>query len=600
MARRGRDERRRKRQADARRRHARRTTPPHSAPEGPGPGELFTNLASALADPDPIAFLALASTLAHTLDPRAEGPLDAEPLELEAGEFVEMLSHTPAPESAALLHAFSVLLPDEVTAAKARRGALRQIFPLPEWLTRLRETTVTSTSVLTDELGDAENINVSLRLVTGEEITVLVLVDHNLNSAAKDGFMIPGGLAGLRREFTAAAEGGPHVPVITEIDPADARARLESAIRIGAIMYPPLESESWPQARPLVKWAMRMLPTGGTGYDTAELAEPEQQALIEDFMTSPEAAHLTGTDDSEVVGNLLWFTGYTGGDPLRWSPVNVGYLMEGWFTRKVLAPKEYLLRLPVVLEAFVRYAHRVRGISQESTAATLQAVAAMTPGYVDLVNGGGGRPRWMDDAGPGLEGAIESGDMSALHAALDLPDTGPGSWRWLRAVEQVGSEGALNRLTPDPLPIEEFDWEGIDGDIRPRVEAILDLCDSTADAFFDVEYRTAFRRVLARTARADPAVFRRPGKDETAAAAVVWVVAAANERLRPIGDLTAKEVFTHLGVTGNVNARARPFLRAYGAGENQLIVQFALGSPEVLTSTSRARLIAIRDGSPRS
>lgn len=599
MARRGRDQRRRKRQADAKKRHPRRTTPPRSAPE-PGPGELFTNLASALADPDPMIFLALASTLAHTLDPRTQGPMDAEPLELEAGEFVEMFSHTPAPESAALLHAFSVLLPDELTAAKARRGALRQTWPLPEWLTRLRETTVTSTSVLTDELGDVENVNVSLRLATGEEITALVLVDHNLNSAAKDGFTIPGGLADLRREFTAAAEGGPHVPVITEIDPADARARLESAIRLGAMMYPPLESESWPQARPLVEWAIRLLPTGGTGYHTAELTEEEQQALTEDFMASPEAVALTEPHDSEVVSNLLWFaTGYTGGDPLRWSPINVGYLMDGWFTRKVLAPEEYLLRLPVVLEAFVRYAHRTRGISQESTTATLQTVAAMTPGYVDLVKGGGGRPWWMGDAGPGVEEAIESGDMSALHAALDLPDTGPGSWRWVRAVERVGSEGAFNRLTADPLPAEEFDWEGIDGDIHPRVEAILDLCDSIAEALFDVEYRTAFRRVLARTARTDPAVFRRRGKDETAAAAVVWVVAAANERLRPIGDLTAKEVFAHLGVTGNVNARARPFLRAYGAQESQLIVQFALGSPEVLTSTSRARLIAVRDAAPR-
>src|SRR5699024_6706627 len=119
-------------------RRVRRTTPLRPAPQEPGPGELFTNLASALSDPDPMSFLALASSLAHTLDPRAQGPMDAEPLGVNAEEFVEMFSNTPAPESAALLHAFSVLLPDELTAAKARRGALRQTFPLPEWLTRLR------------------------------------------------------------------------------------------------------------------------------------------------------------------------------------------------------------------------------------------------------------------------------------------------------------------------------------------------------------------------------------------------------------------------------------------------------------------------------
>lgn len=588
MVRKGKDRRRQKRQADAKRRRQRRAEQrsfdlPHD-PE-PGPDELFSKINSALADPDPIAFLALASTLAHTVDPRARSPLDPDPLEIDAEGFVDMLADIPARETAALLHAFSVLLPNELLAAKAQREARRQTFPLPEWLTRLRDTTVTSTSVLRDELGESENVNISIKLPAGEEQTIIVLVDHNLGSAAKDGFLVPGGFEVISQLFREAASGGPRIPEMVEIDPANARAQLTDAISLGATIFPPLESESWPQARPLVEWVLRLLPEGGVGYELKEWTEKEKNALSAQFLKSPEAVELSDPDDQEIVNNLLWFTTeYSGGDPLRWSPANVEILMGDWFTRRIIAPNTYLLRMPTVLEAFIRYAHRTRGISGDASAATLRAVAALTPAYVELVQGGA-RP----------EEANAQREIDALLGALDLPDDGPGSWRWMRAVEMVGSEGVLNRLTADPLPDEDFAWTEIAEDIRPRVREILSLCDSCAEEFFDYEYRTAFRRVLARTAQADPAMFRRSSKNETAAAAIVWIVAAANERLRPVGNLTAKEVFAHFGVSGSVAARARPFLRTYGADENQQTIGFALGSAEVLTSSTRARLIAVRD-----
>jgi len=489
-----------------------------------------------------------------------------------------------------------VLLPDELTARRAHQGAVRHRFPLPAWLTRLPETVVTSTSVLTDELGDAENINLSLRLAGGEEFTIIVLIDHNMNSVAKDGFLVPGGFADVKSVFEAAAEDGPHPMELIEIDPAEARARLEHALPLSLMTHPPLETDSWPQAMPLVEWAVRMLPTGGRGYDLREWSEEETAAIAAEFLASPEAAHLTMADDPELVKQLLWFTtGYSGGDPLRWSPMNTDILMGDWFPRKVIAPKEYLQRMPTVLEAFVRYSHRIRGITRASTEATLSRIAAMTPDYMASVTEGSGRPWWMDNAGPGLDAAIEDGDTSAMLAALGLPGGDFGSWRRFRAVEMVGSEAALADLASEPLPAEEFDWEGIAEDIRPRVEKVLDLCDGMAQELFDVEYRTAFRPVLARAARQDPAIFRRRSKDETRAATDVWIVAAANEILYPVGELTTKELFAPLGVTGSVVQRARPFVRTYGANEYQQTRDFTLGTPEVLTSATRERLIAVRD-----
>lgn len=115
-----------------------------------------------------------------------------------------------------------------------------------------------------------------------------------------------------------------------------------------------------------------------------------------------------------------------------------------------------------------------------------------------------------------------------------------------------------------------------------KVEEVLRLCDGCAEAMFDVEMRTAFRRVLARTAAAEPDVFRRRSKATTAAAAVAvavaWTVATANELLLPRGPLTAKELLAHFGVTGTVVNRARPSLRAFGVDDRQTADDLAVGT----------------------
>lgn len=644
MANKGNDKRRQKRQADKARRKQRRETtqgqdvpqsrPPAPHPGGPvdpgEPGELLSELSSALADPDPVAFLAIASAMAHAVDPRERSPLasgpggnqprgtepgetdpgNIDPADIDPGEFVDMLIDTPGPETTALLYALSALLPDELLGAKARREARRRPVNLPGWLPRLGEATVADTSMLIDRLGDGENLTVSVRLVTGEEMTAVMYVDHNMGTAAKDGFVRSGGLQRLQEIAANFAPDDPRAGELVHLPAAEARARITDAIEMGAMMFPPLESDSWPAARPLVEWIVRLLPEGGAAYERREWTEEEKHALAEEFLASPEAADLTDPDDGAIAENLLWFTtDYSGGDPFRWSPISVKILMGEWFTRKVLADRRYLLRMPTVLEAFVRYSGRIRELPRELVETNVAAVAEIIPEYTELVRGGGGRPWWLDGVpSEDLESILEEGDVEALRGALGLaggPDLtggaglaeGAGYAAWGRqwAARMVGGEEALERLTADPLPPEGFAWDEVAEDIRPRVAEILALCDACAEEMFDPEYRTAFRRVLARTAEAEPAVFRRRSKNETAAAAIAWVVAAANERLNPIGDLTAGALLAHFGVSGSVADRARPFLRAFGAPEHQQAIGLTLATPEVLTSETRRSLIAERD-----
>ena len=81
--------------------------------------------------------------------------------------------------------------------------------------------------------------------------------------------------------------------------------------------------------------------------------------------------------------------------------------------------------------------------------------------------------------------------------------------RWLAL--DVGDEVELDRLDDNPLPDEQFRWEGIPDDVTARVHEVVALTDRCCEEMLDFEYRTALsgmsrpdscRRVLARVASA--------------------------------------------------------------------------------------------------
>lgn len=125
---------------------------------------------------------------------------------------------------------------------------------------------------------------------------------------------------------------------------ADARARVEDAIDVGAVTYPPLESETWPVCRPLVEWVLRAMPEGGTGFARPEWDEQSRAALADRFLASPWAGDLDG-DDVALLDSLLWFAcDYGPADPRRWSTTRVEMLLADWLPRKVIADADFLAR----------------------------------------------------------------------------------------------------------------------------------------------------------------------------------------------------------------------------------------------------------------
>jgi hypothetical protein len=159
----------------------------------------------------------------------------------------------------------------------------------------------------------------------------------------------------------------------------------------------------------------------------------------------------------------------------------------------------------------------------------------------------------------------------------------------------VGDQVQLDRLDDYPLPDEPFRWEGIPDDVTARVHEVLALTDRCCEEKLDVEYRTACRRLLARIASREPEVFRRKGRAETAAAALVWIVGKANDLFEQrTGGMQVRDLMSHFGLRqSSIASRAAPMLRAGGFRDDTYIVR--LGSPDYLVGARRQRIIKMRD-----
>ena len=113
--------------------------------------------------------------------------------------------------------------------------------------------------MLTHVLGDGDDYLLDARLPGGSTFTALVYVDHNLGTVVKDAFVIAEDLDVVLAKMEEALV-DPDQELV-EADPAQSRPILTGAINHGAMMYPPLVTDSWPGCRPLVEWLVRSMPS---------------------------------------------------------------------------------------------------------------------------------------------------------------------------------------------------------------------------------------------------------------------------------------------------------------------------------------------------
>ena len=584
-----------------------------TTPKGTRPGEfiraaghhgdvgeptLLTNIRRALSSPDPLDLLALGSSLIAALDPRVESPLERsrsrETPGFSLAEFTDSFIHTDRVEATAMLAILGVLADDELLRARAHRELVGRVHALPAWLAGLSSATPERSVVMSHVLGDGDNVMVGVSLATRSPLTFVVYIDHNMGGVVKDAYPVADSLANVV-SFMAGANDDPDM-TFTDLSLADARERISAAIELGAMTYPPYETDTWPACRPLVEWVTRLLPAGGTGYVRPTWDEGATRDLAARFFASPYGVDLDDDDHRNLLETFIWFaTDYGPGDPLRWSSVAVEILLLDWLPRKVMAESTFLALAPDLLRAFIRFAHAERGIRATLTVETLEAVDRYESEYLARINAPHLRGAAALLAASGLLNDEDLADFDDvdLEDAEDYLDYATYALGWL--LEAVGGPEALVTLNDTALPDRAFSWTGIAKDTVERVAEVLDHCDRFCDEVLDVEYRSACRRFLERVARGDPAVFRRKASSKTAAAAICWTIGKANE-LFSTGGVRVMDLTAYFGISqGGVSQRADTFIRAAGYQRGGAPGEINLGDLDLLVSTRRRQIATMRD-----
>ena len=557
------------------------------------------NIRHKLRSGHPLDLLAEVSSLLTVVDPRdyGFGRRDGTPA-WSLDELVNLFLDVDQLETTAMLAVIAELAgDDDVLASRIRRGLAERSDRLPDWLARLGESEVYAAQEMVHVLGDGDNVHLAVRFANGAELTAIVYIDHNVGTLVKDAFIVPQSMAELEALMRAKVD-DPDT-AWRALDLADARVRITEAIDRGAMTIPPFESDTWPACRAIVEWLVRRMPAGGVGYQRPVWSERDQQQLAERFFASPFGAPLDDADHRGLAKSAIWFgVDYGPGDPLRWSPVAIEIILVNWIPRKLIDDVAYLSKAPDLLRAFVRFCHAERGIRAELTRDTLAAVDLFEPDYHRTIRSA--RPQ-----GPmALLAAIDPNgrweqdhfdpDDDYLDDPIDFRDHRQVMSELLR--NAAGGDEALRALDDRPLPDEDFDWAAIPVDVHDRVAEVLGLVDACCDELLDVEYRTACRRLLARVAMGDPAVFRRRASTATAAAAICWIVGRDNDLFRSGYDgLLVKDLMAHFGIAqGGVSQRAETFIKAAGYHPSRRW-DVRLGDPTLLVSGRRRRVIELRD-----
>lgn len=558
------------------------TSQPARGPHGAQEQQLIQSLRAALRLGGPLDLLVMVSGLLEVTDPRSGDSFAPDEQRASLADLVESFVGTPYAETTAALTAIKALVADEVLAARVGRELEARRHRMPGWLTVLDQAQLDpDVWLMTHVLGDGDDYLIGVTLPTGDAVSALVYVDHNMGTVVKDAFVVPEPLEDLAIRMGTLIDDADQS--LTRTDPATARAAIEAAIDSGSRLYPPLTSDSWPMCRPLVEWMLRMLPTGGVAPEWREWSWEETAAVADEFFVSPFGAALDDDDHRSLLKSVLWFcTGYAPGDPWRWSPVTVEMLLADWFPRTVIAEPAYLAKLPDLVRAYIGYCHDRNDIRADLTAETLAAVGQYEPEYLQLIRSD--RQQWR------------AGLAEALMAAERVKYLSDDEIHLEYIADEVGGVKALMALGVEPLPDEAFDWTGSPEEIQPAVQAILDECDTcarrclTSSTARRCAASSPERRATTRTC-SDARVRRCAGRRR-----LPWVACTAN---RTIGShrspMTGKELLAHFGITGSVTDRANSLIHAAGIDLNLPYGRLRVGASGLLVARQRRELVDDRD-----
>ena len=548
--------------------------------ENPGVPDMLASLRAALDSPEPLEFLSAASAMLSVVDP-VPNPLaslygDEESLPaVSLDEFLDTFLSMPANETDSLLVACAEILGDAGLQATVQSEVKPRMEVISPWLAELPRLRVRKAAAFGSVLGGEETIALEAAGPRGG-FTLMISVAKQGAPFIEDAYGVFDTVDDLIGEFKRQGIEG---LTIEDLTLKEARGRIEDALETTDMTVPPVETDSWPATRPLLKWQLRGMPEGGEGYPDAEWSDEQIDALTEDFVSSPHASHLPQSERELASLFINLALSYGSGSPLQWNPSLIERFLLDLVPRKVHYPRKDLRAIPRVLSAFVAYSNEALEVPDTLANYAQDLIEELTPLYLQAIN-----PKTREAAEPWHANFMES------IASFLLPDP------LTLLVDAVGGEEALEALDADPLPTgERFDVGDVPEDVRDRVEKIGGLVSTHASQFFaDPEMVTAAHRTLLLVATENPEVFRRRSKDLNTAAAILFITGHNNRWItRNDPDRSAAALWKSVGVSPVPWDRAFNMLKELPtqqalAGDPSA---FALGRPELLTSTRRAAIL---------
>lgn len=558
-------------------------------PEPPQNLDLIRSLREALDSSSPIDLLSLASTLASVLTAKKDihssfHPNAEEEMDLGLPQLLDAFLGIPSEETDSLMFAWAEVLDDAHLRAAVQTEVHPRLKVMPAWLAEISRLRVRKAAILYDVLGGEETIALEVSGPRGG-FTLMVGIETLGNPFVEDAYIVDDTIEEISERAIISEDDD---ITFEALDLADARARIEDALEITDMMYPPVDTESWPQSRPLLEWQLRNMPPGGNRNWLRDQWSEEQYEgfisdFVDDFMTSPHASALFDSDEGLIWSLLSVIQAYGTGDPRQWGPRFLERMFLDLVPRKILFDSEDMELIPRILAAMAAYGSGDLGASPTTIDNQRSQIEALVPRYLEIVN-----PR---DEGPEQEWGNwdEEEPFDFGHAPVALTPVED-------LAQEVGGMDALETLSTDPLPTAElFSFEGVPEDIHDTVTNVRDLISTHALEYFeDPEILTSAYRTLNLVARTNPEAFRRRAKDLNTAGAVLLIVGYNNQYF-----VDHKQGYSASGLARSMGVKTVPIDRAYSLAEDlnkarsRLFggTNFTLGKPELLTSIRRLQLL---------
>ncbi|MGK5112016.1 hypothetical protein [Geodermatophilus sp. CPCC 205506] len=301
-------------------------------------------------------------------------------------DLVRTFSAADRVETSAALLAIATLTVDAELRRRVRREIADRGHVLPRWLAELdRSEPVDRAVEASTVFRDADELLVGVTVPGGHPLTAVVRIDNELGAVAIDGFVVESPLAAVLEPLVD--DDDPDVRV-HDIPPADARARITAALADLDLGPGRVASERLAESRPLVEWMLSFLPEGGQGSVLRELSDDELDEVAVGFLAGPWGSSWSDDDLRPLVDEVLAAGSANGiGDPLVWSPWNVGRVLgpELWQLDRMTP---HLDRAPDLLRDLIRHGHAARGLRPGLTDDALAAVDASADAFLTAVRSG--------------------------------------------------------------------------------------------------------------------------------------------------------------------------------------------------------------------